>query len=794
MPRNPLKYYLLVFGVVWALSGKAQWVNIPDSNFAAYLHSQMVGVCMSGNLLDTTCSEVLTVRDLEPSYYGIHDLTGIQYFKNLRQLLCYNDSLTQLPTLPMTLTNLDCSRNKITSLPTFLPPNLDTLVCDVNNLDSLPVLPSTLVLLSISDNYIVHLPVLPSALSQLRCGYNPALLLDTLPQGLNELDCPNCGLTNLPTLPLNLKTLYCSNNNLRVLPTLTDSLHSLSCAGNQLTYLPPLPPKLYYISCDHNFLTEIPVLPDSMYMFSCFGNSTLSCLPALKRIYNLYFGATAVSCISDYGHVTYSSPALSSLPRCDVFNPAGCNTYWNIHGNCFYNGNHNCIYEGTQPAIERTKLLLYSGNVLLQQVFSKPNGDYSFSAVQGNYYIRPDTTDFSFLLSCPNSGYLNVFISASDSVSFGNNLGFDCNTQIFDAFVNSILKEESFNRPGEIFKLKIVAGELSSFYRATCLSNANLTGTVKLVFSSLAHFLRVDSSALSPSNINGDTITWNVSDFSLINPYTSFNCIFQIDSQAPAHSHICFQVEVSSSVSGTVNHGTHSLESCIEVHTPHDPNEKEVYPFDNIDTSAQWLTYIIRFQNTGTASALNIYIEDTLDNHVDPASFQLLNYSHENLTQIFGNVVRFNFPNINLPDSTTDEPNSHGYVQYRVKTLPGLLPGTSIQNTAYIYFDLNRAVVTNTTNNTVTTNVVTAAPIVKANNLNFALYPNPASNYALATFNQTLSGATLEVDDALGRAVYKETVTGTEVKLNTGSYQSGIYFVKVTTSEGNTGLKKLVVK
>lgn len=78
--------------------------------------------------------------------------------------------------------------------------------------------------------------------------------------------------------------------------------------------------------------------------------------------------------------------------------------------------------------------------------------------------------------------------------------------------------------------------------------------------------------------------------------------------------------------------------------------------------------------------------------------------------------------------------------------------------------------------------------------LNFNLYPNPATNYALITFNQALNGAMLEVDDALGKAVHKQTITGTEVKLNTANYQSGMYFVKVTTSDGNTGLKKLVLK
>ena len=77
----------------------------------------------------------------------------------------------------------------------------------------------------------------------------------------------------------------------------------------------------------------------------------------------------------------------------------------------------------------------------------------------------------------------------------------------------------------------------------------------------------------------------------------------------------------------------------------------------------------------------------------------MLAYSHQPVTQIIGKVARFNFPNINLPDSVNDEPHSHGYVQYRVKLKQGLALGTVIQNTAYIVFDFNAPVVTNTVTN-----------------------------------------------------------------------------------------------
>jgi hypothetical protein len=58
-------------------------------------------------------------------------------------------------------------------------------------------------------------------------------------------------------------------------------------------------------------------------------------------------------------------------------------------------------------------------------------------------------------------------------------------------------------------------------------------------------------------------------------------------------------------------------------------------------------------------------------------------------------VLTIRFDNILLPDSTSDEPNSHGVVKYTLHLRGGLAPGTAIPNTAAIYFDFNDPVVTN---------------------------------------------------------------------------------------------------
>ena len=58
----------------------------------------------------------------------------------------------------------------------------------------------------------------------------------------------------------------------------------------------------------------------------------------------------------------------------------------------------------------------------------------------------------------------------------------------------------------------------------------------------------------------------------------------------------------------------------------YDPNDKTVLQGDTIlvQNLGDYLNYVVRFQNTGSASAINIRIEDVLQNKLDPSTFQLI--------------------------------------------------------------------------------------------------------------------------------------------------------------------------
>jgi uncharacterized repeat protein (TIGR01451 family) len=163
---------------------------------------------------------------------------------------------------------------------------------------------------------------------------------------------------------------------------------------------------------------------------------------------------------------------------------------------------------------------------------------------------------------------------------------------------------------------------------------------------------------------------------------------------------VCFTTEVTPNTGDRVP-SNNIFSQCFDVRAAYDPNYKGVSPSGTVTATQDWLYYTIHFQNLGNSFAENIYIWDTIDPNLDLNTIQIMGASHNQFMNVFNNnrSVRFNFLNIMLQDSATNEPESKGWVQYRIKPNTGLSEGMQIRNTASILFDLNAPVVTNTVSN-----------------------------------------------------------------------------------------------
>jgi len=347
---------IVTFNLVGISNAKAQFVTIPDANFATWLNTYYPS-CMNGNQMDTTCSGIVNEDTVIVYNLNIQDLSGIQWFDNLKLLWCMNNQLTNLSALPASLIRLECQNNQLSFLPTLpntlkylecganqliglpnLPNSLQTILCYDNQLTSLPTLPNNLLSINFSNNQITVLPTLPNTISGLNCRGNllttlPQLpnslwnficsgnQLDSLPQlpsSLQYLSCISCSLNSLPALPLALVSLECSGNLLTTLPSLPNNLTQLNCQNNFLTNLPQLPNLLTHLICDNNGLTALPQLSGSLFFLQCFNNQ-LTSLPQFPST------LTSINCYSNQLtnlpalpnsllHLTCDSNQLTTLP------------------------------------------------------------------------------------------------------------------------------------------------------------------------------------------------------------------------------------------------------------------------------------------------------------------------------------------------------------------------------------------------------------------------------------------------------------------------------------------------
>lgn len=227
-----------------------------------------------------------------------------------------------------------------------------------------------------------------------------------------------------------------------------------------------------------------------------------------------------------------------------------------------------------------------------------------------------------------------------------------------------------------------------------------------------------------------------------------------------------------------------------EVVNSYDPNDISVLEGETI-TEAQadgYLHYTIRFQNIGNADAIRVRIESVLDPKLDYNTIQPMSASHDYHFERKNDKLTVRFDDIYLAGSQYDEPNSHGYITYKIKPNASVTIGDSMSANANIYFDFNDPIATNIVTTTVQAPAGTADFVANS----FKLYPNPANGMVTLKLAEA-DKADVTITDVLGKTVLSAKMSSQEQNINITALNSGMYFVKVT-AEGQSTTKKLIVK
>jgi uncharacterized repeat protein (TIGR01451 family) len=306
------------------------------------------------------------------------------------------------------------------------------------------------------------------------------------------------------------------------------------------------------------------------------------------------------------------------------------------------------------------------------------------------------------------------------------------------------------------------------------------SGAVQLIKSNNLTFV---SSSPVNQTISGNTIIWA---FSNLKSGETGNILINFTVGIPPVVNLGDTLISQATVTPSVNDETPNDSTAILkqlVVGSYDPNDKREIHGGKISlptfSDQQWQTYTIRFQNTGTASATNISVKDTLDSKMDWNSFEMVDASHPyTLTNVDGNKLSWTFTGINLPDQNSDEPGSHGYIIYRLKPTLSLSAGDIIKNSAGIYFDFNLPVQTN-----IEQTIIEALTPLPVKMLSFSA--SPGSGYILLKWSTTneIDASHFEVEHSFDGASFSGI--GIVSAVNNSSLTNQYQFTHSQNKTGN---------
>ena len=836
--KNIQRSVLLLFFLLNTIFVKAQYVSIPDVNFRNALKVLYPSI-FNGDLMDTTLAATQK-GVLDVGNKSIQSVEGIQYFKltntwwcdtnqitslpklspNLTGLRCQNNKLTSLPSMPSSmvvlicdynnLTNLpnlptsittltcnsnqilslpttlpaalqtlyvsvnkltllpdlpanvvklDCQRNKLTSLPATLPAGLKTLYCGYNSISSIPILPNTLLKLYADSNQLTSLPVLSSGLSELSCAQNKLTTITSLPNSLSALYCWGNQITSLPsTLPSNLVTMYVNLNQLTSIPPLPTVLVTLDVEDNLLTSLPTLPSKLVSLKCYNNQLTILPALPAGLLTLSCSGNPNLACLPilpsSLTSLDTKIFTGTKITCVPN--KPSGVAAQLNNYPICELLSSGFCQpNYIKVSGTVYYDLNKNNVKDANESFASNVSITTnlpdfsaFTNQDGYYELYLASIGSYTITPIAPTNYTSSPTASYPYYGTMGTVNTLNFTIIPKNTTTTDFGVVFTpmaSNAQLGVAFpVQAIVKNE-----GSVSATGSLAITLPTSFLLDSSSNRNYSNGVLAI----------------PSLLPGESVV-----------LTLFG---HIATNEVVGKRIVFTAKVSSAGSET-NTANNTSTFTKKINGSWASNNSVFVTIDTISpnqiSAGTFLEYTIYFQNVGTATANKVRLEDSLSTLLDTKSLQFVSTSHVTNPTLHKGVYIINFPNIKLPDSTTNKAKSTGYFRFKIKALATPMPtlGTNIPNKSEIFFDYNVPKVAAPIKTLVFDFTASLESYFALKNNIQTAYPNPNSGEPLHL--NLPQGSIYKISNMQGEAVMNGTVDSESI--NISSVPAGVYLLE----------------
>jgi hypothetical protein len=483
-----------------------------------------------------------------------------------------------------------------------------------------------------------------------------------------------------------------------------------------------------------------------------------------------------------------SVPQGSSDPDWDVYSKAVVNfadQFNYLKGKVYVDNNKNNLFDNGELLINGVKAEAQKYNSIFTAVTSA-GGRFSLPLDTGIYNLKITSSLPSYSIVPAIATVQFTSFGKTDSVNFA--LQPIANKQ--DLSIN--LLPLNIARPGFPVQYQLICANQGT----ETISNVQ----VKFLRNPRVNF--VSSSPVVNTTV-ADTLIWNIAS---LKPFdTSFiNLDLRIAAPPTVNNTdtLLFKSFVFPLIGDETPEGNQSF-LVQQVQGSYDPNDK-TETHGGILTPEQvagneYHTYLIRFQNTGTDTAFNVMIRDTLVNKLDWSSFEMISSSHPyQLYMIKPHILEFSFPNILLVDSNKNEPASHGFIAYRIKPKSNLSIGDTVLNRAHIYFDYNLPVITNDELTVLRNTVITSVVDLNRPDNQLFLYPNPSNGLITIAKKERMTGnAVLHITDINGRLVHRSdwgkiAVDQFNHSVDISDLAPGVYVVKLQVGKISYSTKIII--
>ena len=707
-----MKKFLLFLFVLSCATAFSQTVNIPDPVFKSLLIGQGVDANSNGEIEVSEASVVssLYISSSPGTMDTVFSVEGIRSFVNLNDAYLSNLSITELDLSGLSqLTSLqisNCTRissfnfsdcDSLKSL--FLDRTLDVAVLDLNTIPSLEHFRYN----SSSNNSF-------QSISTLMASNHPKLAnLEMDMVNLNNVRFDHCD--SLRTVFFHgvqadsVSITNCTNLGGVWIDGVVNIVDMRNCSGMES-----------FRSSNASFRV--------LNMTNCTALTSVELMGLITRSIDLSSAANLQSLIIHYGNQTtppgsfylnvkngtqlanfdidgYGAPADTLFVCADDFEVDSLRAGISHFPNLIVNSTCLFLPQGMINSVQGIVRLAQFGsgcnssspgfaNVAIKVSGSAGDSLTRFTGVGGrfNHYDYEGTYLFT---PQPPSPYF-IFVPPSHSITFDTANGLQQSVefciqpviQVND--VEVLIAAQSEANPG--FQMS-----QSVHYQ----NNGTQVSSGTITYQYDAALLSFVSSSVQPTSHVPGTITWVYSN---LMPLQSAEISVSFELLAPPVNNIGDTLTFAVEISGSGTDETPLDNNFIlqqEITGSYDPNDKTCLngPILLPTQLNESLYYLVRFQNLGNDTAINVRVVDSLPASLDLSSLQLLSSSHIYTASLKNNVLEYKFDSILLPPAIHNVQGSNGYVLFKIKPAQYLTVGNSIVNKADIFFDFNPAVITN---------------------------------------------------------------------------------------------------